>query len=412
MPFVLADRASYGDGQYYSLGYSLQTGGQSWEGLRNSITRVMSSNLFGIPMAGAHLCDLSNMADEELCIRWLQVGAFFPYLESGFTSSPNNQAFPNLNANFLSALNASISLRYSILKHIYAVILQSNGSGSIFKPMFYEFPSDSVLYDSNESFNDEQFMLGSALLVAPICYQGTESMTRYFPRTTWYDFVTGERVSNGSEKSGHFQVSSKLNSTAPLFLRGGYIVPSQSVSGINSSQGLSNSYDLRIGIKDTGNNSYQARGMLIGVNNLADSELTYSRCVASKCLIDVSLNGNNENLILKFKAENHAMLEEFHIRSLIFYGLSSNKQALNISINSGPHQKIEVVRGEFNKITLLINTTLKADAEITIFHGEKKSVEKVEYTDSSIGNPQISLDFVPEDSSQTASSVKDGNVAS
>ncbi len=69
-----------------------------------------------------------------------------------------------------------------MLHYIYGVILNKNGSGTAFKPLFFEFHEGKSLSCEN------QFLIGSNLMVAPALDVG-ERVSVYFPKDSkWIKF--------------------------------------------------------------------------------------------------------------------------------------------------------------------------------------------------------------------------------
>jgi len=44
-----------------------------------SVSGTMLMNIFGIPLTGVDICGFSGNTTPELCARWHNVGAFYPF---------------------------------------------------------------------------------------------------------------------------------------------------------------------------------------------------------------------------------------------------------------------------------------------------------------------------------------------
>ena len=78
-------------------------------------------------------------------------------------------------------LTAQISLRqrYSLLKQLYTTLLNLNGAGSFYRPIFFEFFEDTLAF--NEDYVETQFLIGNYLMGAPIVEEGQHMRKVYFP---------------------------------------------------------------------------------------------------------------------------------------------------------------------------------------------------------------------------------------
>jgi len=47
--------------------------------MKASIIALLHFNLFGMPYAGSDICGIGMTTNEEMCTRWQQLGAFYPY---------------------------------------------------------------------------------------------------------------------------------------------------------------------------------------------------------------------------------------------------------------------------------------------------------------------------------------------
>ena len=196
----------------------------TWEDLKSSIISVLDFNLFGVPMIGADICGFLDATTEELCARWIEVGAFYPFVRNHNSLGEPPQEFYLWESVTQAAQNA-LGIRYQILPYLYTLFYQAHTAGeTVARSLWLNFPSDTATYDIVG-----QFMLGDGLMVSPVTDEGVTSVNAYFPQGLWYDFQTHALAMDASAGAQYMQIDTPLTSVN-VHIYGGTVMPQQNAA--------------------------------------------------------------------------------------------------------------------------------------------------------------------------------------
>ncbi|XP_060052707.1 maltase-glucoamylase isoform X2 [Erinaceus europaeus] len=200
-------------------GHWLGDNTSGWDQLKKSIIGMMEFSLFGVSYTGADICGFFNDAEYEMCARWMQLGAFYPFSRNHNTIGTRRQDPVSWDDAFKNISRSVLETRYTLLPYLYTLMHQAHTEGiTVVRPLLQEFVSDRVTWDI-----DSQFLLGPAFLVSPVLEAGARNVSAYFPRARWYDYYTG--VDTG--KRGEWVTLDAPLEHINLHVRGGYILPWQ-----------------------------------------------------------------------------------------------------------------------------------------------------------------------------------------
>jgi alpha-glucosidase (family GH31 glycosyl hydrolase) len=194
-----------------------------WEDLRTSIIGAQEFNMFGIPHVGSDICGFYGVATEDLCLRWQQMGAFHSFSRNhhdghGVSAYQDPGMWPSVAA---AARKANL-FRYRHLPYLFSLHFSASlKGGTVVRPVFFEFPADSITHTLSH-----QFLWGSALLIIPVIQPNATTVDGYLPSgAIWYsvyDYFYGSQV-----KSGQQTLTAPPDYLIPVFVRGGHILPRQ-----------------------------------------------------------------------------------------------------------------------------------------------------------------------------------------
>lgn len=161
--------------------------------------------------------------DDELQVRWLQLGVFSPILRLHSTCNQFQRKEPWCYAPETERIMGSyLRLRHSLFPYLYTMNERCHSQGApLIAPMYYTHPQEENAYCV-----PGQFWFGSQLIAAPItqrCDRVTTlaSTPLYLPKGTWFDFFTGLRY----DGSGSIRTVCRALEATPVFAKAGAIVP-------------------------------------------------------------------------------------------------------------------------------------------------------------------------------------------
>nr|XP_015216325.1 PREDICTED: sucrase-isomaltase, intestinal [Lepisosteus oculatus] len=245
---IVVTRSTYPSSGKWA-GHWLGDNNASWDQLFKSIIGMMEFSLFGIPYTGADICGFFNEASYEMCLRWMQLGAFYPYSRNHNGKGNKRQDPVAWDENFTNASRNVLNIRYTLLPYLYTLMFEAHSKGStVVRPLLHEFVEDTITWDIYR-----QFLWGPALLISPALDDGQTVVTGYFPKARWYDYHTAEYIGNTPKWVNMETPLNHIN----LHVRGGYILPWQE-PGLTTAQSRKNPMGLIVALSDQG----QAQGSL------------------------------------------------------------------------------------------------------------------------------------------------------
>jgi alpha-glucosidase (family GH31 glycosyl hydrolase) len=192
------------------------------DGLATVVPQALSAGilghaLWGTDIAGYMTFGLTRPSTKELYFRWTQLAALLPIMRTHHgTARPRNWNWQR-DQHTLQHFARYARLHALLFPYFYTLAYEAHQTGlPIVRPLFLEFDEERYY-----SVNDV-FMLGQALLVAPVVKPGHRSRLVPFPPGTWTDWWTGLRFAGPAT----IRVPAALE-YIPLFVRDGTLLALQ-----------------------------------------------------------------------------------------------------------------------------------------------------------------------------------------
>jgi alpha-glucosidase (family GH31 glycosyl hydrolase) len=295
-----------------------------WSHQQWSISQIFEFNLFGFAMVGSDICGFYFNTTAELCQRWQQVGAFYPFSRNHNAADMIPQHPTVFGEEVTKSSRNALNIRYSILPYMYTQLyLVNSRGGTIFRALSHEFPNDS------ETWNiDSQFLLGPAFLVTPVLEEGATTVKGYFPRESrWFDFRSGKEMKS---ERGKVTILEAPMDYINLHLRGGFILPMQEPD-VTTASSRKNDMSLTIA-PDTA-------GTAFGQLYWDDGE---QRDVAENyTLIYFTYNQGNLTIEVQHDALDLIELNELHLTTINVMGVSEKPSKVVVDGQDGKFDYFE-----------------------------------------------------------------------
>ncbi|HEY0763383.1 MAG TPA: TIM-barrel domain-containing protein [Pyrinomonadaceae bacterium] len=213
-PYVIT-RAAYAGIQRYSTMWTGDTN-STWESLALNIPMFTSLGLSGEPFVGSDVGGFIGRGNGELLVRSYQVSFLAPFCRNHKVIDGYDQEPWRFGKYYEDIIRKYLKLRYTLLPFLYTTLEESHRTGvPLFRPLLLNYQDDESTYNL-----DDQFMVGSDLLVAPIMKPDVTRRLVYLPAGSWYDYWTNKKYAGGTMIS----VEAPLD-TVPMFVRAGAIIP-------------------------------------------------------------------------------------------------------------------------------------------------------------------------------------------
>ena len=128
---------------------------------------ILQTGMYGIPYSGGDICGYNGNTTAELCTRWYQAGAFYPFARNHNSIYSNDQEpFSEMfleyiddseTTTYVDIIREAKFKRYALHQYYYTYLHRASTTGTpAFKPLFYNYGDDENTF-TNPEYN---FLIG------------------------------------------------------------------------------------------------------------------------------------------------------------------------------------------------------------------------------------------------------------
>lgn len=194
----------------------------TWDGLRSSLALVLGLGLCGVPYSGPDIGGFWGSPSPELYLRWLQLGSYLPLFRTHAAFWAGRREPWEFGAEAEEGARAVLAERERLRPYFVTLSHLARRTGAPYvRPLWWGAPEDRALRDCEDAF-----LLGDALLVAPVLECGSDRRAVRLPRGRWYDTATGTAY----EGPGQVLLDAPVG-RIPVLARAGALLPVRGADG-------------------------------------------------------------------------------------------------------------------------------------------------------------------------------------
>ncbi|MDD2518773.1 MAG: glycoside hydrolase family 31 protein, partial [Bacilli bacterium] len=279
-----------------------------------------------------------GIEDNELYIRFVQLGVFSPILKFGSDKGKYYKREPwRWSIKTYAIVKDYLKLRHRLIPYLYSEAYKYHKEGiPLIEPIYYRYKEmyDDVLYRN-------QYYFGNGFFISPIITKKNYIMNRvihnfYIPDGVWYDFVTGKKFPGGRSYVSFFR-----DQDYPVFVKAGSIIPLSNDDNLFDTTPPTN---LEIQVFPGRSNLYQ----LYEDDGMSD---LYNKGFYIKTNIDYNYLPNNYTVIVRALEGKSGIIPKYRNYKIVFRNTKqadevityvNDQEIKNKHYTSGPDFIVEV----------------------------------------------------------------------
>ncbi|HEX6763834.1 MAG TPA: TIM-barrel domain-containing protein, partial [Polyangiaceae bacterium] len=188
----------------------------SFEHLRMGLPMALGMGISGQSFVGGDVPGFAGVAGAELAARWFAYAALTPFCRCHHQQGMGEHYPWSFGPEVEAVARSALELRYRLLPYLYTAFFGASETGApVQRPLVFDFQDDP-----RAAVIDDEYLLGDALLVAPLLVSGVTERSTYLPFGSFVDWH-----SKRAHEGGTVVVSSAPLDRCPMFVRSGAIIP-------------------------------------------------------------------------------------------------------------------------------------------------------------------------------------------